>query len=328
MKEIYIFRDSKLSKKDDTIYMESENKKEYIPVASIDVIHIFGDFSCTKPLLELIARYDIILYLYNYVGKCVGIFTPSTQKGNGTILLSQCRAYDDIEKRISIARQIVIAATETMIENLKYYNRRGKKLEEEITSIKYNLSILASQTSVEHIMAIEGRIHTIYYSAFNKIITQDGFEFTVRSRKPPKDPVNTLISFLNTLVYNEVLSQIFTTSLSPAISYLHSSNERKYSLNLDIAELFKPILTDQVIFSVLNKKMIQKEDFVVKDGVYMKENAKRLLVEQFHHKLCTSIQQSKQEKPTTYQQLIRQELMKLQRYLIDGEGYLPYVKKG
>lgn len=127
-------------------------------------------------------------------------------------------------------------------------------------------------------MGIEGNIRIQYYSAFNLII--NAFEMGGRSKQPPKNEVNALISFGNMMCYSECLRSIYQTQLNPTISYLHEPGVRRYSLALDLAEIFKPLLVDRVIFKVLNKRENQEKDFDIKLN-------KVLLTQVSHHILSS-----------------------------------------
>ena len=125
-------------------------------------------------------------------------------------------------------------------------------------------------------MAIEGNIRNEYYHCFNKIIKNPEFEFSIRSRRPPRDNINALISFGNSLLYTTILGEIYQTQLDPRIGYLHSTNERRFTLNLDIAEIFKPIIVDRTIFSLLNKEVLTTSDFETNfNGILLSENGRK-----------------------------------------------------
>jgi CRISPR-associated protein Cas1 len=112
-------------------------------------------------------------------------------------------------------------------------------------------------TDIKMLKGIEGNIRKTYYDAWNEIVSAE-INFDKRVKRPPDNMINTLISFLNSLMYTKVLSEIYQTQLNPTISYLHEPSEKRFSLALDVAEIFKPILVDRLIFSLLNKKMISE----------------------------------------------------------------------
>ena len=111
-------------------------------------------------------------------------------------------------------------------------------------------------------MGVEGNIRRRYYAAWNVIVNQE-IKFEKRVMHPPDNMINSLISFVNTLIYTKVLSEIYHTQLNPTISYLHEPGVRRFSLSLDIAEVFKPLIGDRLIFSLLNRKQITEEIFYI-----------------------------------------------------------------
>lgn len=145
---------------------------------------------------------------------------------------------------------------------------------------------------------------------------------------PPKNHLNSLISFGNSMMYVLVLSEIYKTHLDPRIGYLHTTNFRKFTLNLDVAEIFKPIIIDRIIFSLIGKKMISIEDFEDDmGGVLLKESGRKVFVEEFDKKLKTTIKHRELGRNVSYNRLIRMELYKLQKHFMDEEEYLPYVSR-
>lgn len=108
-------------------------------------------------------------------------------------------------------------------------------------------------------MGIEGNIRKLYYDAFDVIL--DDYKMGARTKQPPQNEVNALISFGNMMCYTETLRAIHQTQLNPTISFLHTPGERRYSLCLDISEIFKPIIVDRVIFKVLNKHALGAQHF-------------------------------------------------------------------
>lgn len=177
-------------------------------------------------------------------------------------------------------------------------------------------------------MAIEGNIRDIYYGSFNEIISSDEFEFGVRTRRPPKNRLNALVSFGNSLLYTTVLSEIYKTHLDPRIGFLHATNFRRFTLNLDVAEVFKPIIVDRLIFSLLNKEMIKKNHFEEKlKGIYLKEKGRTIFVEELDKRLKTTVRYPSLGKDVSYRRLIRLELYKLEKHLMAEKEYTPFIAR-
>ena len=327
-KDIFVFQNGTIERHDNTILLEMDGKKHYVPVTDIAAIHILGEVTVNKRLLEFLTEKHILLHYYNYYGYYVGTYYPREFLNSGFVILKQCEGYLNAEKRLNLAQCFIKGATKNILQVLKYYNRRGKDLKEKIDQIEELHNMLEQQDTVEKVMAIEGNIRQIYYSCFNTIIDQPEFQFSSRSKRPPKDKINALISFGNTIVYNTVLSQIYQTQLDPRIGYLHSTNERRFSLNLDISELFKPIIVDRAIFSLLNKKVITSGDFKGEmGGILLKDSAKKAFIQEITDKLNTTVALPDIEHRVSYRGLIRMEAYKVQKYLTEDEVYKPFVMR-
>ena len=135
-----------------------------------------------------------------------------------------------------------------------------------------------------------------------------------------------MISFGNSLLYSTVLSEIYHTQLNPTISYLHEPFERRFSLALDLAEIFKPLIVDRTIFSLVNRGVIGKEDFRRElNGVLLSENGKKKFLKAYGEKLETTIKHRKLGRNVSYQRLIRLECYKLVKHLLGTEKYEPFV---
>lgn len=127
-----------------------------------------------------------------------------------------------------------------IIKNLKYYQSRGKEVQPYIDTISGFSGAIPETKAIDELMGIEGNIRQIYYDAFDVILND--FAMNGRSKQPPKNEVNALVSFGNMMCYTLCLGQIYHTQMNPTISFLHEPGYRRYSLALDLAEIFKPIL--------------------------------------------------------------------------------------
>ena len=117
---------------------------------------------------------------------------------------------------------------------------------------------LPKTSTIQELMGIEGNIRRHYYATWNVIIDQE-IEFDKRVMHPPDNMINSLISFVNSLIYSKVLSEVYHTQLNPTISYLHEPGVRRFSLCLDVAEIFKPLIGDRLLFSLLNRNHNRKK---------------------------------------------------------------------
>jgi len=327
-KNIYVFNDGEFKRKDNTIYFETEMGKKYLPIEGINDIYVFGEVTLNKRFLDYMSEKEICIHFFNYYGYYTGTFYPREHYNSGYMILKQVEFYLDNNKRLELARLFVEGSYKNILRVLKYYNNRGKNIEETISNIEKLASKIDEANSISELMAIEGNIRETYYKGFDTILENYDFIFEARSRRPPKNELNALISFGNSLLYVLVLSEIYKTHLDPRIGYLHATNFRRFTLNLDIAEIFKPIIVDRLIFTLIGKKMLTKKDFE-KDmgGISLKEKGRKLFVQEFDKRLGSTIAHKDLGRNVSYQRLIRMEAYKLQKHLMEEEKYKPFISR-
>ena len=325
-KSIYIYTDGQLNQKDRTLQFTTyENEKKDIPIELISDIYIMSNMTLNTTMLNLISQYGIILHFFNYYHFYTGSFYPKENLVSGKLLVKQVETYTNPDKRLFLAKRFVTGAADNIYRNMRYYNSRGKNLQSAMNEISSFRNQIEQMETIPALMGIEGNIHKIYYSSFPAIINQE-IEFERRVKRPPDNVVNTLVSFVNSLIYTRVLSEIYRTQLNPCISYLHEPGTRRFSLSLDLAEIFKPLIGDRMIFSLLNRKQITENSFT-KDMNYLhlKKEASQLIIAEFDERLKKTIRHRDLSKNTSYQYLIRLECYKLIKHLIEEKSYDPFV---
>ena len=326
--DIYIFNNGELKRKDNTLFIETDDKNRYLPVENINSIYIFGEITINKSLLDFLSEKEILLHFYNYYGYYSGTYYPREHLNSGFVILKQAEYYLDNNKRLDIAKRIITTAVENMIVVLKYYNSRNYDLNNDILELEKFSEKMQITNNVDELMGIEGNSRIRYYSTFSKIINNKDFEFKERTRRPPKDRINALISFGNSLMYTVCLGEIYETLLDPRIGYLHSTNSRRFTLNLDISEIFKPIIVDRVIFKLLNKKIITKNDFQKElGGIMLNEDGRKKFITELNNKLESVIKYDSLNMNISYRRLIRLELYKIQKYITEGIDYKGFVAR-
>ncbi|PID58173.1 MAG: subtype I-B CRISPR-associated endonuclease Cas1 [Ignavibacteriae bacterium] len=354
----YIFSSGKLIRKQNTLYFEpgkSEEPEELlkedediievedestnetldekepkrmprkpIPVEDIESLYCFSELRFNTKFLNFISQKQITLHLFNYYGYYSGSFYPREPFVSGKLLVRQVNHYIENSKRTVIAQKFVEGAGENIRKNLLYYNARGKDMSPFLPRVEDLISKIKYTEDVQELMGIEGNIRSIYYTTWNLIIDKP-INFSKREKRPPTNEINALISFGNSLVYTSVLSEIYKTQLNPLISFLHEPGERRFSLALDIAEIFKPLLADRIIFSLLNKKQIKEKHFDKKlNFCLLTEEGRKIYLKEFDEKLKTTIKHRNLKRSVSYRHLIRLECYKIVKHILDEKQYKPF----
>ncbi len=330
----YLFNPGMLERKDNTLkftpYEEMEGGElkpsgnaRYLPVEDINEFYVFGSLQASSSLFNFLGQKDIAVHFFDYYENYTGSFMPRDGLLSGRMLLAQCAAYENADQRLKIAQKFIEGAAYNMSKNLRYYNNRGKDMEPILSIIDDYSSKIKETKSVNELMGLEGNIRQTYYEAFDLII--DDYEMAGRSKQPPQNEVNALISFGNMMCYSQCLRSIHQTQLNPTISYLHTPGERRYSLSLDITEVFKPILVDRVIFKLLNKKEIQSKHFERKmNRCLLNPAGKKIFVKAFEDRLNETIKHRGLKRNVSYKHLMKLECYKLAKHLLNIEEYKPF----
>ncbi|MCS7224908.1 MAG: type I-B CRISPR-associated endonuclease Cas1b [Armatimonadetes bacterium] len=329
-KSYYIFKSGRLKRKQNTIYIEylgDDQQEQRIPIPIEDVrdLFLFSEVDLNTKLLTFLAQHGIVVHFFNYYGYYSGSFYPRETNVSGHLLVRQVEHYLEKEKRMTLAKAFVEGSLHHMRRNLNYYHKRGKDLEKAISLLDSLIDQIPSCQDLSELLSIEGRGRDCYYQTFNDFLSLEE-PFIKRVRRPPDNMINCLLSFGNSLLYTAVLSEIYVTQLNPTISYLHEPSEKRFSLCLDIAEIFKPLIVDRTIFRVINKNMISDEDFEdigEAPGVYIKESARKNFVKEMEETLQTTVRHRQLNRNVSYRQLIRLEGYRLIRHLLGMEPYKP-----
>lgn len=329
-KTYYLFNPGRMSRKDNTLKFipvdenGTEGVAKYIPVEGVADLFCFGSLDANSALYNFLGKTGIAVHFFDYYEHYTGSFAPKEYLLAGKMQIEQTKQYIDKKKRLVLARKLVSGAAFNMTKNLRYYINREKDLDAQLQDIEKYALLIDGATAVDELMGIEGNIRQTYYSAFDGIIQQD-FLMENRSKRPPKNEINALISFGNMLCYTLCLSQIYHTQLNPTISFLHEPGYRRYSLALDLAEIFKPLLVDRIIFRVLNKKEIQVKDFDHNvNSCLLKESGRKTFVRIWEERISETFTHPVLKRNVSYKHLIKLECYKLSKHILGMEEYKPF----
>ena len=318
----YVYNNGDLKRKDNTLQFTTyEGEKRDIPIERISDIYVMSEMSFNTAFINYISQYGIPVHFFNYYNFYTGSYYPRESLLAGQLLVKQVENYTDYEKRMILAKKFIEAAADNIYRNLRYYNGRGKDVAEYLRDVDSLRKQIGKTKTIEELMGVEGNIRRRYYAAWNVIVNQE-IKFEKRVMHPPDNMINSLISFVNTLIYTKVLSEIYHTQLNPTISYLHEPGVRRFSLSLDIAEVFKPLIGDRLIFSLLNRKQITEDSFTKElNFLHLKKDASKLIVSELEKRLKQSVMHKDLGRQVSYQYLLRLESYKLIKHLIGEKEY-------
>lgn len=300
---------------------------KYMPVENIDSIFSIGTVHFNSQFLYFLSRNKIPMHIFNYRGAYAGSFVPAERMISGNVLIKQVDFYNNAQKRLFIAKQFVDGTAHNTLCNLKYHQNKKACLQDYIDYISEIASMINTARSIDELMGYEGMIKKAYYDAWKEIFVYP-VDFNRRVKNPPNNLINALISYGNMIVYGVCINEIYQTRLYPEISYLHEPGDCRLSLSFDIAEMFKPLLTDRIIFKVINKNMISEKDAFIKNGTCrLSKNAKQIFSQEFEIKLNTKISLLNSDKRISYKGIIRQECYKLHKHINNEETYKAYKSK-
>lgn len=313
----YLINSGSLFKSGDSLRFANKTQDINIPIETIDEILIFGNINFTTPVLKLLSDKKIPVFLYSQHGWYISSIYPENFLQSGFVLTHQAAFYNDLNLRIEIAKKFVLGAGKNM-------KRLVQKLK--IGQLKLPLQEIENSKTISELMGIEGNIHIKYLELLDTKLPDD-FKINTRTRQPPKNYINSMMSYLYSVLYGTVAAEIYATHLSPEISFLHEPGERRSSLALDVAEIFRPIFCDRVILKLINLKIMKTTDFIDDNGIFLNEIGKRKVLEEFENKLRETVYSSSLRRKVSNRFLMRIELYKLEKHIMENKSYKPYIMR-
>lgn len=324
----YIFSMGELKRKDNSIAFKNEKGNFYIPIEDTKELYCLNEVSFNTKFLDFIAKAGITIHFFNYHGNYSGTFYPKEALVSGDLTIKQ--SYAHIENRLIIAKAIVRGIADNIHEVLYHYYRHGRtELKAFLDWLKKDVKeFLDNEIHIKQILFIEGQIWHRFYDSFQHFLSED-FILNRRVKRPPDNPMNALISFGNTLLYTKTISALYRTHLNQTISFLHSPREGRFSLSLDLAEAFKPIIVFRTIFELVNNKKLQVHKHFDKNINYalLNEEGKKIFIEAFESRINEVFVHPKLKRKTTYKSAIRYDAYKLIKYLLEDQEFIPFKLK-
>ena len=324
----YITSMGELSRKDNSLCFRKNGKNIYIPIENTKEIYCLNEISINSKLLDFFGKNNIVVHFFNFYGGYSGSFYPKNQYNSGKLLVKQVEKFKN--NRIEIAKAIVKGIGANIDEVLYHYYKHGKsEVKDCIDWIREDLYKLVDKTeNIKELLAYEGEIWMRFYSMFQYFINED-FILNKRVKRPPDNPINALISFGNTLLYTKTISAIYRTHLDQRISFLHEPSEGRFSLSLDISEVFKPVIVYKTIFDLVNNKRIQVAKHFEKSLNYciLNEEGRQIFIESFENRIESTFLHTKLNRKISYRTAIKLDCYKLIKNILENKEFVTFSLK-
>ena len=259
-----------------------------VPFHNLDGIVCFGwDCTASAALMGACAEANVTLSFHTPHGKFLAAANGFTS-GNIFLRRAQYRAADLPDATLAIARNSVLAKIANSRNVLLRGSRdhgtkdptRAEKLISTSEKMQHRIRHATQATDLDQLRGVEGDAAALYFSVFSQLITNPAFSFEGRHRRPPRDPVNALLSFLYVLLMHDCRSAAESCGLDAQCGFLHRDRPGRPSLALDLMEELRPILADRAALTLINRQQVNLRDFETKDngGVYLREDARKTIL--------------------------------------------------
>jgi CRISPR-associated protein Cas1 len=319
-----------------TLRKEEERIKLYrgkeliadIPIFKVKQVVIFGEVTVTASTIRLLAENKISLCYLSQWGKFISRMEGDVEK-NIIVRLKQYENHVDIDgvsakfSKAFISGKIKNSRTVLMKSNRS--KNKSEKFQEAIKELDRLERKLAQERNVDSIRGIEGKAAAVYFSVFSEMIKGE-FTFENRNKRPPKDPINAMLSFGYVLLGNEMASALSSIGLDPYIGFLHRMRYGRRSLALDLMEEFRALFVDRLVLSIVNNKILKESDFEnVLGEVKMSKKAIKKFLKAYEAKKYDEIYHPIFKYKTNYQQCFHLQARILSKSLMEEVDYIPFL---
>lgn len=321
---------SKLSKTSKRLVIEKDGQTLLeIPEFKVERVLIFGNVQITTQAMAFLLDNGIEVSFLSLYGKYRGRLSPVESK-NAQLRIHQYQKHLDNEFKVSLAKAIVHAKLHNGRELLMRYARNHPEIDfsQDTAQMEECISRLGHKEAVNSVMGVEGAAASVYFEAFGKMLRKElGFER--RQRRPPKDPVNALLSLGYTLIGNEMHSMICAVGFDPYIGFFHGIDYGRASLASDLMEEFRAPVADRLTLNLVNNRVFGKDDFYSNpnEGVYLRREALKRYFVEYEGMLSREFIQQETKENTTFRKCFRHQAERLASSIQDNKPYISFVQE-
>lgn len=268
MTVLYLVEQGATLRKDrDTLVIIKNNSiLQRVPAIKVEQIVMFGTVNITTPVIHHLLKEGIDCVFCSSYGRYHGRLV-STESKFGILRQQQLRAADDSDMKLAIAKQMVRGKLVNQRTILMRHNNRSNThlLEKNVRRLADILKDIHSSNTLDNLIGLEGQGSALYYNGFKQLLKYD-LGFASRRRRPPPDPVNSLLSFGYTMLRYNVQAGVNTVGMDPYVGFLHTAEYSRPSLVLDLVEEFRAVIVDSVVLWLINSRVMTEKDFEYDDN--------------------------------------------------------------
>jgi CRISPR-associated protein Cas1 len=301
-----------------------------IPIKEVGRILVLGRVQISTSAIEVCLEHQIPVIFMSQTGDYKGHLWSSEFCDLSTEAAQFGRRHDP-QFQLEIARQLVWGKGMNSKLTLQRLNRKRKVdgIGAKQKRIDQHLAAVQNARDLNVLRGYEGAIAKLYFSALGQLIANPAFSFTERTRRPPKDPVNSLLSFGYTLLFNNVMSLILAEGLNPYLGNLHRSDRKEPHLAFDLVEEFRAPVVDSLVLALINKKILRPTDFTypnTEGGVYLEAGSRRVFLKYFEERLSETITHPRTQQQLSYRRAIQLQVQEYKGCLQSAQSYQPFIR--
>ncbi|WP_445637862.1 type I-D CRISPR-associated endonuclease Cas1d [Nostoc sp. DSM 114161] len=334
MGTVYVTQeDAFIGKIDERLHVKFEKKTILdIPLIKIDGVVVLGRATVSPAVIsELLERHIPVTFLTEN-GRYLGRIEPEVTK-NIFLRKAQWQAAGESAQAIHVVQTFVRGKLKNYRNLL---NRRQREnpdidLSVNVTRLEQAIAPIETTQNINSLRGLEGAGSAAYFGCFDQLIRTTEFSFNKRVRRPPTDPVNSLLSFGYSLLRHDIQGAINIAGFDPYLGYLHCDRYGRPSLALDLMEEFRPLIVDAIVLSVLNRQLLTKADFITEplsEAVSLTAEGRKIFLQQYAQKKQSQFKHPVFGRKCTYQEAFELQARLLAKYLMgETEKYPPLVLK-
>lgn len=357
MQTLYVLDgDTDLRKRGERLLLRRDGRViRDVPLAHVDNVIVFGNVSLSAPIVQLLLDHGIQASFLSYGGRFRGRLTPAATRG-AVLRQAQYRVAENPERKHELARAFVRGKLLNARNRLLRFARQERRMAQgegershgaqsmtgseeappagaELRRLARDVNALVGglerASTLDTLRGIEGHAARLYFSGFRLRVKSSGFAFERRTRRPPRDPVNALLSFGYALLQAQIDGFVQAVGLDPYVGYLHEVRHGKPSLVLDVMEEFRPVFVDGLVLTLLNRQQLQAQHFKERmGGVELTDEGRRVFLGEFEDRLRTEFTHPLLKERVTWRRCFEVQVRILARALLGQvPAYVPFVQR-